>query len=281
MQPGQRRLEGPQARHLVRVLRIRAGEQITVFDGTGFEADAIVKAVEGADVELAIGELRAARSEPATAVVLATAVPKGERFDWLVEKGTELGVARLIPLITERSVVVPGTAKLERLQKKVIEASKQCGRSKLMEISPATPWAAFVERELASHGGCVAHPGGEPLAGPPRLHFSPLPPGEGSGVSEHDVRPPPSLPAPLPGGGGSTAPAAAAGINPAACQDQTMRRSEAFIGAIGPEGGFSDGELGMAVAAGAKLVSLGPRVLRIETAALVLAALLSDVTGGQ
>lgn len=223
LQTGTCRLAGAEARHLACVLRIRPGGQITLFDGAGSEALAEVAAIEGDEVELAIGEVRAAECEPARPVILATAVPKGDRFDWLIEKATELGVARVVPLVTARSVVVPGDAKIERLRRKVVEASKQCGRSRLMEISSPMRWEEFAERELSCHGGWVAHPAGEPFA-------------------------------------------------------MTQRTPGTLIAAIGPEGGWTDAELERAQSAGAGVVSLGPRVLRIETAALVLATLLSDIT---
>ena len=70
-------------------------------------------------------------------LTLATAVPKGERFDWLVEKATELGVDRLVPIVTERSVVDPRAAKLDRLRRVIVEASKQCGRNRLMDARSA------------------------------------------------------------------------------------------------------------------------------------------------
>ena len=81
---------------------------------------------------------------PAFELVLASAVPKADRFDWLVEKATELGVARVIPLITERSVVEPGASKISRLERTIIEASKQCGRARLMVIDSPTRWTAVV-----------------------------------------------------------------------------------------------------------------------------------------
>ena len=73
-------------------------------------------------------------------VALATAVPKGERFDWLVEKGTELGVERVCPIVTERSVVEPGGPKLARLRRAIIETSKQCGRNLLMVLHEPVTW---------------------------------------------------------------------------------------------------------------------------------------------
>jgi 16S rRNA (uracil1498-N3)-methyltransferase len=92
-------------------------------------------------------------------LTLATAMPKGERVDWLVEKACELGVSRLQPILTSRSVVDPGSGKLDRLRRGVIEACKQCGRNRLMEIKSPIAWG-----DLLSEGteaiGLVAHPGG-------------------------------------------------------------------------------------------------------------------------
>ena len=104
-------------------------------------------------------------------LTLATAVPKGDRFDWLVEKATELGVARLVPLVTARSVVDPREAKLDRLRRGVVEASKQCGRNLLMELDRPTPWETLL-RQPADGPRLVAHPGGLSLSAwpRPRLH---------------------------------------------------------------------------------------------------------------
>ena len=92
----------------------------------------------------AVGESIPERA-PAFPLVLASAVPKADRFDWLVEKATELGVGRLIPLITERTVVEPGASKISRLERTIVEASKQCGRTRLMVIDPPTRWPAIVD----------------------------------------------------------------------------------------------------------------------------------------
>jgi 16S rRNA (uracil1498-N3)-methyltransferase len=103
-------------------------------------------------------------------LTLATAVPKGDRFDWLVEKATELGVERLIPIVTERSVVVPGEPKLSRLQRSIIEASKQCRRDRLMVLDPPTTWASLAEssREMIKY---LADPHGLPAADLPRIRY--------------------------------------------------------------------------------------------------------------
>jgi 16S rRNA (uracil1498-N3)-methyltransferase len=95
-------------------------------------------------------------------LTLAAAVPKGERFDWLVEKATELGVERLVPLVTERSAVDPRATKLERLRRRIVEASKQCGRNRLMVLEAPMPWSEWLSAAPASATRLLAHPGGPP-----------------------------------------------------------------------------------------------------------------------
>jgi 16S rRNA (uracil1498-N3)-methyltransferase len=152
-------LEGDEARHLARVRRVAPGETVEVFDGRGFATRAEVRSVAKDGVELQpVGTPLPDRSAPLT-LTLATAVPKGDRFDWLVEKATELGVGRLIPILSERSVVDPRATKLERLRRVVVEASKQCGRNRLMTIEAPVSFANL----LAIAGDdlkLIAHPTG-------------------------------------------------------------------------------------------------------------------------
>jgi len=162
---GRATLAGDEARHLIRVRRVAVGERVEVFDGRGSALIVEVAALGRDRVELAVLGPAPSRSSPALALTLASAVPKGDRFDWLVEKATELGVARLIPLVTGRSTVDPRSAKLDRLRRVIVEASKQSRRDRLMDLDPPTPWPTV----LAGFGaGCrlVAHPGGRPIAGP-------------------------------------------------------------------------------------------------------------------
>jgi 16S rRNA (uracil1498-N3)-methyltransferase len=215
---GTARLEGTEAHHLIHVLRIDVGQVVTLFDGCALEATAQVIDITNSGVDLAIQELRAATTESTIELVLAAAVPKGDRFGWLIEKATELGVRRFVPLITSRSVVIPGEGKLDKMRRTIVEASKQCGRTRLMELAAPRAWPDFVAGEFASRSAWVAHPAGVPF----------------------EVWGEPS-PGPV-------------------------------VTAVGPEGGFTDAELELAAQAGAKQISLGPHVLRIETAALVLAA---------
>lgn len=159
-------LRDEEARHLVKVRRLGIGDMVEVFDGRGNATAARV--IETARDRVAL-EPAGAPLPDRTAqcpVTLATAIPKGERFDWLVEQATEIGVIRLVPLATERSVVDPRAAKLDRQRRRIIEASKQCGRNTLMELAPATPWLEFVPHAASTHR-LVAHPGGIPASGWP------------------------------------------------------------------------------------------------------------------
>jgi 16S rRNA (uracil1498-N3)-methyltransferase len=160
-------LEGDEARHLARVRRVAAGETVELFDGRGFATRAEVVAVGRDRVELRPVGAPLPDRAPLLQVSLATAVPKGERFDWLIEKATELGVQRLVPIVTQRSVVDPRPAKLERLRRAVIEACKQCGRNHLMTIEPPRHWTDLLT-EPADGLRLLAHPEGLPLASWPR-----------------------------------------------------------------------------------------------------------------
>jgi 16S rRNA (uracil1498-N3)-methyltransferase len=217
---GRRRLEGTEAHHLVHVLRIGVGDKVILFDGHGSEAAATVTGCAADFVELAVGEPQA-DGDDGREIILAAAVPKGDRFGWMIEKATELGVARFVPLITERSIVVPGDGKLDKMRRTIVEASKQCGRARLMELASPVAWPEFVATLLRPSAGWVADLSGEAFE-------------------------PPCAPS-----------------------------SGPIVAAIGPEGGLTSTELALATVAGATLVSLGPRTLRIETAALAMAALLN------
>lgn len=217
---GRGRLVGDEARHLVRVMRCRVGDEVVVFDGRGTSWRARVASI-GRDE--AVLELNAAAVEPAARgalVTLAVALPKGERQKWLVEKLTELGVARLVPLVTTRGVAEATPAAVERLGRGVIEACKQCGRDTLMAIAEPRTVAEIVGDHRAEGRLVVADRAGLPVAA-------------------------------------------------AAMEDRPV------VALVGPEGGFTAEELAVVEAAGGRRVSLGPHVLRIETAAIALAARLA------
>ena len=141
---GKLHLLADEARHLSRVCRFGVGDVVEVFDGNGGASRAQVVKIDNDRVELTVvGAAIPDRPAPLR-LTLASAVPKGDRFDWLVEKATELGIERMIPIVTERSVVTPGDPKLERLRRAIVEASKQCGRNQLMVLEPLSRWEHLV-----------------------------------------------------------------------------------------------------------------------------------------
>jgi 16S rRNA (uracil1498-N3)-methyltransferase len=141
---GKLHLLADEARHLSRVCRFGVGDVVEVFDGNGGASRAQVVKIDNDRVELTVvGAAMPDRPAPLR-LTLASAVPKGDRFDWLVEKATELGIERMIPIVTERSVVTPGDPKLERLRRAIVEASKQCGRNQLMVLEPLSRWEHLV-----------------------------------------------------------------------------------------------------------------------------------------
>jgi len=217
-------LAGPEAHHLAHVMRAAVGDEITLFDGSGREFRARIERVGRSEIEASILETLAVDRELTVRVTLAVALPKGDRQAWLVEKAVELGVTRLIPLQTMRGVAQPVDKALERLRRGVIEAAKQCGRNRLLEIAPSQSWTELVGSTPRNIWRGFAHPGGQI-----RL--------------------------------GSIAASSTAG----------PRIDDCILG-IGPEGGFTDEEVATAQAAGWHSIDLGSRILRVETAAILLAA---------
>jgi len=133
-------LEGDLASRLSRVLRLKPGAAVVLLDGSGLEYDARLEKVGPRQVTAAVVGRRAGRPEPEVRLVLYQSLVKGERFDWVLEKGTELGVAAFVPLLSRRNVVrpVPGrSGRPDRWQRVVREAAEQCGRSVLPEVLPA------------------------------------------------------------------------------------------------------------------------------------------------
>jgi len=128
-------LEGDQAHHAVHVMRFKSGDEVVLFDGTGVEYRASITEVAKKRLTLNIVETVHKTRSVACQITLAVALPKGDRQKFLVEKMVELGVTRLVPLKTVRSVAVANEKVVQRLHKQVIEASKQCGRNTLMEIT--------------------------------------------------------------------------------------------------------------------------------------------------
>lgn len=165
LEDGDVELPGSEATHLLRVLRLTEGEQVEVFDGRGHAAIALISAAAKRSVRLHIKEQLPPRVDAGPRVHLVTAAPKGDRLRWLVEKATELGVWRLSLIETSRSVVHPGSGKLEKLKAAVVAACKQSGRNDLMAIDPPRSWSQTLE-ELVDRPGrlLIASRGGAPLS---------------------------------------------------------------------------------------------------------------------
>ena len=219
--PGSFVLDGAEAHHLAHVRRLGVGDEATLFNGNGREYRAIVIATDKRQVALNVVEVSEPDRELGFRLHVGTALPKGDRLDFLIEKLTELGATDFTPLFTERSIVVARAGKVEKMQRLVVEASKQCGRNVLMRVhSPLslTEWCAIDEHPATKR---IAHPGGAAHA---TLHSD--------------------------------------------CRDIAI--------AIGPEGGFTEQELTAASETGFCPVSLGSRLLRIETAALAAVAWLGS-----
>ena len=208
-------LDGPEAHHLSNVRRFEPGDAVTLFNGDGREYAAEVVAVDRKRATLHVRAVLDLSRESPVNLTVASALPKGDRADYLVEKLTELGATHFVPLVTVRSVVVPKASTVEKLARVVIEASKQCGRNRLMTVAPPMPWRDF----LSDRNGVQLI-----------LHTS--------------------------GGGPVAPPSSAVGVTVA----------------VGPEGGFTPEEVAAALEAGRAVLSLGPRVLRVETAAVAAAA---------
>ena len=127
-------LDEAESHHASRVLRKSAGDRIEIFDGSGGAAIAEITAVKKDRVDVRIIERLADQPQESPEIHLMVAPPKGERLKWLVEKATELGVDQLTPLLTQRTVVEPGSHKLDKLQSAVVAACKQSGRNRVMQI---------------------------------------------------------------------------------------------------------------------------------------------------
>jgi 16S rRNA (uracil1498-N3)-methyltransferase len=227
-------LDGPEGHHLATVCRVRRGDQVYLFNGNGKQYLAEVTETSRRNVTLEVSSVEQPNREVPVFVEVAAPLPKGDRAQFLVEKLTEIGVKNFVPLRTARSVVNPREAKLDKLQRTVIEASKQCGRNVLMHVEALAEWTTYCCRADSPKLKLLAHP--------PETESHPKP------DAETDFR----VSSLLPSG------------------DQAVKQGIAL--AVGPEGGFTNEEVEQARLAGWNLVGLGPRTLRVETAALVLAA---------
>jgi 16S rRNA (uracil1498-N3)-methyltransferase len=227
------RLAGSEGHHALHVLRVRVGDRVTILDGAGQEFLCAVTGVEDNQVGLNILETHS-HPPPPCELMLLQALPKGKLIDSIIQKATELGAARIVPLLSERVVVhldaADASHKAQKWQAVAVEAIKQCGATWLPKVElPVTPkqFLARGERFELSLIGSL-----QPDARHPRLYLDAF-------RSEH-------------------------------------RRNPTSLAVwVGPEGDFTLEEIQRVQAAGAKPISLGPLVLRADTAAFYCLSVLN------
>lgn len=225
------RLPGDDARKILVVLRGVTGDPLEIVDSGGrIFAAALV--VDGTFAEASLGAQIAAPPPTVLEISLAQGIPKGAKMDYIVEKATELGLARIVPFVAARTVGDGERAgKLERWRRLVKTAAQQCGRADVPEIALPIGFAALVQSFAAYDLVLVPWELAEPVPLRERL---------------------PAL---------------------------LTARARSVLVVIGPEGGFSQDEAHAAESAGAHLVSLGNRILRTETAGLIVAGALRYQSG--
>src|SRR5512139_1998321 len=235
LHPGERVLTGPTAKHAVGVLRLQSGEHIVLFDGSGQEFSAEIVSVGRQGVRVVVGDGIPVNRESPLSLHLGVGLSQPAAMDLVVQKVTELGVAEIIPMETERSQGwLAGKRGKEQRQVRweriAQEAARQCGRNRIPRVAQVAHFSQVVREEVS------------PAA--VRLIFW-----------EEEAR---------------------RGLREVLAAWGPV--SEVHL-LIGPEGGFSSAEATAALTAGFHIVSLGPRILRTETAAIAVVSLLQYEMG--
>jgi 16S rRNA (uracil1498-N3)-methyltransferase len=230
--------------HLAKVLRARSGDEVVLFNGDGREFTGAIEKVQGSRVSASIGAARSINRESPFQLTLVQCVPRGDRMDFIVQKATELGVVRIVPVLSQRSVVrldeAQSISKQAHWRAVAMSACEQCGRNRLPSVEAPLPLLSYL-------GGLAQATAGEVLRfvlEPERAQRTER------GAGAIDIASP-----------------------------QSASRAEI---AIGPEGGFAPEELEAFDLSAFSRVRLGPRVLRTETAAIaaivVLQARFGDIS---
>ncbi len=253
-------LSSEDARHAHSVLRLRVGDRVKLFDGRGMEASAVIDSNGKSNVSVSVSRLEEVSRDLAGNLELIVSLPKGDRQKQLVDMLVQLGVHALTPLICQRSVAQPTTNAIERLQRMVIESSKQCGRNRLMRIRPAVTLGDLVAQTKHTQTALNQAASSENLSDQSIAETETAIP---AGLSAADATGPLRLFAHPYGSRVS--------LLEMFRRPFETRISSAQI-AIGPEGGFSADEVLQLVSDGWQQVYLGERILRIETAAIMVAA---------
>jgi len=226
-------LDRDESHHCTNVLRLGPGDKVAVFDGRGRESHGVIVSASSGRVALKLSA-PSSRPAPSCAITLAQAVPKGKNMDLIVQKAVELGAARVVPLLSDRTVVQLTSAEAEKKRAKwreiAIEACKQCGQNHLPDIATPVSPKAFLEREAAGELLLIAS-------------------------LQPDARPIKSVLADI----------------SASLQRLPFRATVL----VGPEGDFTPAELALAKSHGCHPITLGPIILRTETAAIYCLSVLA------
>ena len=220
------------ARRLAKVLRLQRGDRVVLADGSGRDYEVELKELSARAASAFVVEERPSPLEPSVELVLYQSLVRPQRFELVLEKGTEIGVSRFVPLLSGRAQVrtEAGSQRTQRWRRIVSEAAEQCGRGRVPAVDPPAPF----EEVVSASGG-------------PGLRIIPWESERSQGLRSY-LR---------------------------ALEEQPA--SVSLI--IGPEGGFAEEEVELARGAGCVPVSLGPRILRSETAGIVAAALVMHELG--
>jgi len=229
-------LAGEWHHYVARVLRMGAGDRVCLFDGRGVEVEGTIERVSARDVTLGLGARTFVAMPPVAPVTLLQGLPRADRMDLIVQKATELGAGRLIPVRTARTAAGQ-RGRLDRWTRIAREAERQCGRGTSLELSDVVPLADALAA-LGPEYTLRAMPWEEAAPQAPSLRRLLGPP--------------------------SGADAASGGV--------------ALL--IGPEGGITPDEAELATGAGFRVTTLGPRILRTETAAIAALAVVQAALGG-
>jgi 16S rRNA (uracil1498-N3)-methyltransferase len=158
-------VEGSAANHIMRVLRLRSGEALTVFDGSGGEFGARIEEFRRDSVVVAVEDHRLLERESPLRLTLAQGISRGERMDWVIQKATELGTSRIVPLFTKRSMVrldeKQADRKLQHWRAVAIAACEQCGRNRIPELAAPVDFFDVLPAEASGATRLLLSPTGD------------------------------------------------------------------------------------------------------------------------
>jgi 16S rRNA (uracil1498-N3)-methyltransferase len=158
-------VEGSAANHITRVLRLRSGDLLTVFDGSGGEFGARIEEFRKDSVVVTVEEHRLLDRESPLPLTLAQGISRGERMDWIIQKATELGTSRIVPLFTKRSMVRlderQSERKLQHWRAIAIAACEQCGRNRIPELAAPVDFFDVLPAEASGATRLLLSPTGD------------------------------------------------------------------------------------------------------------------------